>query len=85
MPPTKILRPAQLVRTKDGDGLLGIGHTKFAEDYVLRDAKKPFIPGTKVHRLRPMKIGERAVGFFEDEVLALIEGLRAHRDSTLAA
>jgi len=31
-----------------------------------------------------MKLGERAVGFFEDEVAALIEGLRAHRDAAQA-
>jgi hypothetical protein len=84
MSTTRILRPAQLHRTKKGEGLLGIGHSKFCEDYILHDENKPFIPGTKIRRLKPMKLGDRAVGFFEDEVLALIEGLRKHRDSTVS-
>jgi len=91
MRPTRIVRPTELVHTKSHGkkraGLLGVGHSKFAEDFVLRDERDPFVPGTegKVRRLKPMKLGERAVGFFEDEVHALIEGLRAHRDAAEAS
>jgi hypothetical protein len=84
MRPTRIVRPTELYRTKESEGVLGIGHSKFAEHYILRDESDPFVPGTKVRRLRPMKLGERAIGFFEDEVAALIEGLRAHRDTQLS-
>ena len=84
MRPTRIVRPTELYRTKKSEGVLGIGHSKFAEHYILRDENDPFVPGTKVRRLRPMKLGERAVGFFEDEVAALVEGLRAHRNAAQA-
>jgi hypothetical protein len=80
MSPTRILRPAQLHRTKKGEGILGVGPSKFYEDFVQHDKAKPFLPGTKIKRLRPMKIGERATGFPEDEVTALVEALRAQRD-----
>jgi hypothetical protein len=82
---TRILRPAQLHRTKKGEGLLGIGQSKFYDEFVQRDPAKPYIPGTTIKRLRPMKLGERANGFPEDEVVALIEALRQLRDQQFAS
>jgi hypothetical protein len=78
---TRILRPAQLYRTKRGEGKLAVGHTKFEKHFVLHDDDDPCVPGTNVPRLRAVALGERAIGFFEDEVDALIEGLRQHRDA----
>jgi len=35
-----------------------------------------------VPRLKPYRLGPRAVGFFESDVDALLEGLRAEGDAT---
>lgn len=61
------------------NGRLGIGKTKFHEDFVHK-GEDPFVPGTSVPRLKPVNIGPRAIAFFDDEVDALVEGLRAERD-----
>jgi predicted DNA-binding transcriptional regulator AlpA len=50
---------------------LGIGRTKFEEDYR--------------RRLRSVRLGERAVGYVEDEVDALVDELIAARDEANAA
>ena len=44
-------------------GRLGVGRTKFFEDYVHRNdgAVEQFIAGTSVRRLKLVKIGQRAV------------------------
>jgi hypothetical protein len=71
-----ILRP-QAARRK-----LGVGKTKF-RDFVLYDESDPYVPGTdkQVRRVRFILLGERAVGFFEDELDVLIEDLRRWRDA----
>lgn len=63
---------------------LGCGRTKFDEDYVLKNEDNPFVPNTdnRVKRVRPVPLGERARGFFSDEIDALIAALRALRDAT---
>ena len=63
---------------------LGCGRTKFDEDYCLKNEDDPFVPNTdnKVKRVRPVPLGERARGFFADEIDDLIEALRALRDAT---
>ena len=61
-----------------------VGHTKFYQDFVLRDPSDPFIPGTSIPRLRLAKIGPRSSIAFEDEVYALVEALRAMRDAERA-
>jgi hypothetical protein len=82
MHPTRIPRSPQVFGP---NGIIPVGHTKFHEDYRYREGGEKFIPGTKIPRLRHVKLGERAVGFYEDEVVAVAEALRRHRDSTLAA
>jgi len=62
-----------------------VGKTKFFEDIVLRDEADPFIPGTRVRRLRLANIGERTPVAFEDEVTALAEAIRKQRDDAAAA
>jgi predicted DNA-binding transcriptional regulator AlpA len=59
---------------------LGVSRVHFYDNYV----GDGFIPGTRVRRLRPaLKLGERARGFPDDEIDAVIEALRAERDSKL--
>jgi hypothetical protein len=76
-----------IVRPKPAATKIGVGDTKFHEDFVDRGGDDPedrFVPGTdkQVKRLRPVPLGERAVGFFSDEIDRLIEQLREWRDAT---
>jgi hypothetical protein len=68
----RLLRPSLLYGKH---GRLGVGRTKFFEDYVHRNdgAVEQFIAGTSVRRLKLVKIGQRAVAAISDEVDQLIE------------
>jgi len=70
----KICRPAQVYGAGNP---LPVGRTKFWADYVLHSKDDPFIPGTRVRRLKPIALGPRATGFAVDEIDAVIDGLRA--------
>jgi hypothetical protein len=74
-----------ILRTRAAAQKVGVGKTYFLSDFALKDDNDPFVPGTddKVRRVRPIALGERAIGFFEDELDALVEGLRRCRDSGL--
>jgi hypothetical protein len=61
---------------------LPVGATKFDADYVWHSESDPYVPGTNIPRLRPVQLGERAKGFFDDEVAALVEALRLLRDAS---
>jgi hypothetical protein len=61
------------------NGRLGVGKTKFHEDFI-DNGGDPYIPGTRVRRLKPVRIGLRAMAFVDDEIDQLVEGLRAERD-----
>jgi hypothetical protein len=77
-----------ILRPKDvfGPGKpLPIGQTNFDQNYVLRDEADPYVPGTTIPRLRPTQLGPRAIGYFDDEVFALVENLRRLRDDPAAA
>ena len=76
----RLLRPSLLYGKH---GRLGVGRTKFFEDYVHRNdgAVEQFIAGASVRRLKLVKIGQRAVAAISDEVDQLIEALRAERDA----
>lgn len=76
---TAILRPKQIYGP---GGKLPISRTAFFDNFVLHDEADPFIPGTKIRRLRLAKLGERAVGAFADEIEAIVEALRAARDAS---
>ena len=71
----RILRPREAWQT------LGVGRTNFTDNYVYREGAGATVPGTNVPRLRPVPLGPRAVGFFNDEIQNLIEALRHHRDA----
>jgi predicted DNA-binding transcriptional regulator AlpA len=63
---TNIIRPPAAWRR------LGVGKSKFYEDYV------------RTGLLRSVKLGRRATGFFDDEIDALIEKMRRERDTKAA-
>jgi predicted DNA-binding transcriptional regulator AlpA len=56
---------------------LGVGNTVFHAKFV----GDGFVPGTNVPRLKPVPLGLRSVGYFADELDALIEGMRRWRDA----
>ena len=74
-----MLRPKQIYGK---DGIIPVGRTKFNEDIVYREGGPEFIPGTDVPRLKLAHLSPRCVAGFEDEVEAVVEGLRAHRDGS---
>jgi hypothetical protein len=73
---------AKILRGRAAGLKVGVGKTKFTTDFVLNVDSDPFVPGTdgKVRRVCPVPLGERALGFFEDEIDALIEALREWRN-----
>jgi hypothetical protein len=72
-----------ILRTLAACRKIGIGKTYFTTDFVLKHDNDRFVPGTDntVRRVRPVRLGERAVGFFSDELDSLAEALRQWRDS----
>jgi hypothetical protein len=61
------------------NGKLGVSRTVFCTQMIERPGKV-FIPGTTIRRLKPVRLGDRAVGYPSDEVEALIAALKAERD-----
>jgi hypothetical protein len=74
---------ANILRQRAARRKVGVGKTHFSENFVLRDDGDPFVPNTdgKVRRVRPIPLGERSIGFIEDELDALIEALRELHNS----
>src|ERR1700722_2560407 len=73
---------AKIVRSRSAYGRFGVGKTTFEENYVDRGGNNSLIPGTDIPRLRPVRLGPRAIGFFDDELDNIIEALRRMRDAT---
>jgi hypothetical protein len=67
-------------RPGDAARRLGIGLTKFYEDFI-DHGDGDVIPGTDIPRLRAVPLGAVSTGFFSDEVDRLIEALRRWRDA----
>jgi hypothetical protein len=78
MKSTRMLRPKSL---HGPGGKLPVGKTFFYSNLVQHEGGDEFVPGTKVRRLRLVKLGKRAVAAFEEEVDELIAGLSAERDT----
>ena len=78
----RLLRPSLLYGKH---GRLGVGRTKFFEDYVHRNdgAVEQFIAGTSVRRLKLVKIGQRAVAAISDEVDRLDRGAAGRAGCTV--
>jgi hypothetical protein len=60
---------------------LGIGLSKFTDEFVDHGKGDKLVPGTNIRRLRPLHMGPKRIGFLSDEIDALIEALRRHRDN----
>lgn len=69
-----------MLRPKAAWTQIGVGRTKFKDDIIAQPGGDEFIPGTRIARLRPVKLGHRSTAFPSDEVEALIEALKADRD-----
>jgi hypothetical protein len=65
-------------------GLLAVAKSAFYENFVLKDATDPYVPGTDVPRLKLLHLAANATAVFNDELAALVEGLKRWRDSTPA-
>ena len=70
----------RILRSPETYKKIGVGKTKFFEDYRYTPGGEEFVPGTTIRRLKPVQLGERAIGFFEDEADELLENLRRFRD-----
>jgi hypothetical protein len=59
------------------DGLLGVGKSKFYEDYLYHPGGDKFVPGTDppVPRLKPIELGPNSKGYGDPGVRALVKGL----------
>lgn len=73
--------PRKILRPPEARARVARGRTAFEDNYRLHDAADPFIPGTRIPRLKPVAIGPRNIGYLEDEVDAVIDALAAMRDS----
>lgn len=69
-------------RPKAAYSRVGVGHTIWGENFVLRDPADRYVPGTdgEAERVRPVPLGLRAIGFFSEEIDNLIQSLRRWRD-----
>jgi hypothetical protein len=63
------------------DAPIPVGQNKFYTDIVLKDENDPYIPGTKIRRLRLANLGDGIRVGFEDEIEAIGEAVRAMRDA----
>ena len=79
-----LTRTNLLYNKKGRPGRLAIGRSCFYANFVLRDENDPFIPGTDVPRLKLLPLSANATAAFDDEIDAVIEGLRCWRDKAHA-
>ena len=71
----KILHPKETWKK------LGCGHSKFEEHYRFHSAADPFVPNTRIPRVKAVPLGERNIGFLEHELDELINALAKLRDA----
>jgi hypothetical protein len=69
-------------RLKGACTRVGVGKTDFNDRFRLNDDADPYVPNTDntVRRVRAVPLGERSIGFFDDELDRLLEELRRWRD-----
>ena len=74
----------KILRSKATQERFGVAKTAFHDNFVWHPGSPDIVAGTKaVPRLRPAMINDKVRGYFEDEVIAVIEGIRAERDAGL--
>jgi hypothetical protein len=76
-----VTRARMMYKTRERSGRLPICKSLFFKNYVYHVGGPEFVPGTKVRRLRPVPLGEKISAFFDDEIDAMIEGLRAEQEA----
>jgi predicted DNA-binding transcriptional regulator AlpA len=79
------IKRKRIVREREACDRLGCKRTKLRTDYRLTDPAEPFVPDTKIPRLRAIPLGLRNYGFLESEIDDLIDalaGLRAKPPGT---
>ena len=69
-----------VLRPREACAKLGVGRSNFYEKFVLQEGGPAHLRGTNIPRLRPIVLGDRARGFVDDEIDALIKSLRRLRD-----
>jgi hypothetical protein len=85
--PKAMIRIGELFNRGGKIGRIPVSKTKGYEDYIhnKNGSDEQFVPGTRVPKLKTYNAGPNTVIVFEDEVDALIEGLRAERDNPTAS
>jgi predicted DNA-binding transcriptional regulator AlpA len=68
-------KPRKILRPKETWARFGRGKTAFEENYRWHSPDDPFVTGTRIKRLKPIRLGPRNVGFLEHEVDQLIDQL----------
>lgn len=69
----RLVRPKPIYDTQRGR--VPVGRTRFYRDFVFRDGGDQYIPGTRVRRLRLVKLGPRARAVDDDEIDRVIQEL----------
>ena len=88
---TEIIQRSRIERKRQVRQRLGVGHSFFDDNIVLRDPADPYVPGivrsdgSPIPRLKPVPLGAYAVGFFSDDSEALLDALRDARRLPKAA
>jgi hypothetical protein len=60
--------PKKFTRKNKLPSRFDIGKSNFTQNFVLRDEADPYIPGTRIRRLKLTRLGPRSVGAFDDEI-----------------
>jgi hypothetical protein len=71
----RLIRPKFVYDVERGP--LPVGHTRFHEDFALKDESDPFIPHTTVRRIKLVDIGPRARAVDEAEIDRVVAELAA--------
>jgi predicted DNA-binding transcriptional regulator AlpA len=69
------MKARKILRPKEAWARFGRGKTAFETNYRFHSPGDPFVPGTTIERLKPIRLGPRSVGFLEHEVDRLIDQL----------
>jgi predicted DNA-binding transcriptional regulator AlpA len=66
-------------------GMIPVQKTVAYDKFIYRPGEPENIPDTNIPKAKPVALTERAVGFIEAEIIAIIEALAKHRETLRAA
>jgi predicted DNA-binding transcriptional regulator AlpA len=69
------MKARRILRRREAHERLGVGRTKFRDDYEFHSDDDPCVPGTTIPRVRAIPLGPRVVGFPEHDVDALVDAI----------